>query len=120
VYQQATDATRHLTQRGLFTPGLTYNTHHQVPELRTKSSLVLNFTTLAGIYLGTVDRWDHAAIRELNPTLAHLLSGRNITVIVTDQSPKTVRMLTQALSDASPTFNQQVPCRLSLLLRRFS
>ena len=46
---------------------------------------MLNLTTLADIMLGTVDTWDHEAIRYLNPTLP--LPSAPITVAIPGLTP---------------------------------
>jgi ABC-type phosphate transport system substrate-binding protein len=81
-----------------------------LPELLTAPQpLVLNLTTLADIYLGTVDRWDHAAIRELNPTLAYLLPAQNITVVLsTYDAPAITRIMAETLRNVSQTFRELV------------
>jgi ABC-type phosphate transport system substrate-binding protein len=71
--------------------------------------LALNLSTLADIYLGTVDAWDHAAIRELNPTIQHLLPAQPISVVISTSDIKATRILIDTLSAASETFKNQVP-----------
>lgn len=73
------------------------------------ATISLNYTVLADIYLGTVDRWNHPAILELNPELASILPATNITVVVSYDTPHIIDMLTQLLSQASPIFNATVP-----------
>jgi ABC-type phosphate transport system substrate-binding protein len=74
-----------------------------VPELLGKGTVVLNMTTLADIMLGTVDKWNHAAIVALNPDLAAFLPNKPITV-VTPTDPDTVLLFTRALSAVSSEF----------------
>jgi hypothetical protein len=80
----------------------------QLPEVSHVGSLVLDFATLADVYLGTVDTWNHSAIRQLNPSIAHLLPDINITVVLCDRSSIILNMLTQVLRDASPEFRARV------------
>ena len=80
----------------------------QIPGLVGKGALVLNLTTLADILLGTVDTWNHAAIRELNPTLASLLPSAPITVTLPGQNPVVMHILTKSLRAASALFDQTV------------
>jgi hypothetical protein len=76
----------------------------QLPEVLNRGSLLLNLATLADIYLGTVDTWDHAAIRDLNPELASLLPNKNITVVLSTSTPSVTSILIQTLSSASLAF----------------
>jgi ABC-type phosphate transport system substrate-binding protein len=78
----------------------------------TRGTLVLNLTTLADIYLGTIDNWNHSAIRELNLDLAGLLPNAPILVFgaAADprQPPSVEMLLSRALNQASHAFNTQV------------
>jgi hypothetical protein len=87
----------------------------QIPGLVGKGALVLNLTTLADILLGTVDTWNHAAIRELNPTLASLLPSAPITVALPGQTPLILQVLIKSLRAASALFDQTVADQLLLL-----
>jgi ABC-type phosphate transport system substrate-binding protein len=84
--------------------GVGYN----LPQLQMMAPLALNLSTLADIYLGTVDTWDHPAIRELNPDLQGLLPAQPITVALPNSDDKATRILIQTLSAASQTFRDQV------------
>jgi hypothetical protein len=81
-----------------------------LPELVGHGTLVFNLTTLANIMLGHVDNWNHSAIRELNPTLVDYLPNQPITVVTPIGAPTIMLVFTQALSQASPEFNQIVCC----------
>jgi ABC-type phosphate transport system substrate-binding protein len=80
----------------------------QLPEVLNRGSLLLNLATLADIYLGTVDTWDHAAIRDLNPELASLLPNKNITVVLSTSMPSVTSILIQTLSSASQAFRDSM------------
>jgi phosphate transport system substrate-binding protein len=84
--------------------GVGYN----LPQLQMMAPLALNLSTLADIYLGTVDTWDHPAIRELNPDLQSLLPAQPIIVALPNGDDKATRILIQTLSAASQTFRDQV------------
>jgi hypothetical protein len=88
----------------------------QIPGLLGKGALVLNLTTLADILLGTVGTWNHAAIRELNPTLTSLLPSAPITVALPGQTPLIMRVLIKSLRAASALFDQTVADQLLPLL----
>ena len=90
----------------------------QLPELVGHGTLVFNLTTLADIMLGHVDNWNHSAIRELNPTLVDYLPNQPITVVTPIGAPTVMLVFTEALSQASPEFNQTVCCspHISLFL----
>lgn len=84
----------------------------QILGLVGKGVLVLNLTTLADILLGTVDTWNHAAIRELNPMLASLLPSAPITVTLPGQDQVVMCILTKSLWAASALFDQMVTDQL--------
>jgi ABC-type phosphate transport system substrate-binding protein len=72
------------------------------------SALVLNLPTLADIMLGTVDNWNHSAIRELNPSLAAFLPNQSIIVVTPTGDADVMLLFTQALSGASTAFHDTV------------
>jgi ABC-type phosphate transport system substrate-binding protein len=80
----------------------------QVPELVGKGTLVLDLPTVADVMLGTVDNWNHSAIRTLNPTLAHLLPNQPIKVVTPLGAPTVMQLMSEALSGASAEFNELV------------
>jgi hypothetical protein len=80
----------------------------QVPELVGKGKLVFDLPTVADVMLGTVDNWNHSAIRALNPTLAHLLPNQPILVVTPLGAPTVMQLMSEALSGASASFNQLV------------
>jgi hypothetical protein len=85
----------------------------QVPELVGKGTLLLDLQTVANVMLGTVDNWNHSAIRALNPTLAHLLPNQPIMVVTPLGAPTVMQLMSEALSGASAEFKELV--RSSLL-----
>jgi hypothetical protein len=95
----------------LLAAGLTLD---QVPELVGKGTLLLDLPTLADVMLGTVDNWNHSAIRALNPTLAHLLPNQPIVVVTPLGSSIAMQSLTEALSGSSAEFKQLVCSPFSL------
>jgi hypothetical protein len=80
----------------------------QVPELVGKGTLLLDLSIVADVMLGTVDNWNHSAIRALNPTLAHLLPNQPIMVVTPLGSPIAMQLMTEALSGSNAQFNQLV------------
>lgn len=70
--------------------------------------MVLDLPTLADIMLGTVDNWNHTAIRSLNPNIAQVLPNASIIVVTPTNSPSTVQLFTEALSGVSSSFRDQV------------
>jgi hypothetical protein len=89
-------------------PRIPYAFHKQLPELVGKGKLVFNLSVVADIMLGTVDNWNHSAIRELNPDLAEYLPCEPIIVITPTTSPTVMLLFTQALSEASESFRKIV------------
>jgi ABC-type phosphate transport system substrate-binding protein len=81
---------------------------HQVPELVGKGTLVLDLSIVADVMLGTVDNWNHSAIRTLNPTLAHLLPNQPIMVVTPLGSSIAMQLMTESLSGSNAQFNQLV------------
>lgn len=69
---------------------------------------MLDLATVADIMLGTVDNWNHTAIRALNPSLKEHLPNASITVVTPTDDPSTMELFTQALSGASALFNSTV------------
>lgn len=67
---------------------------------------MLNLTVLADIMLGNVDKWNHQAIQELNPSLT--LPNKNITVVTPLFDTNTMLLLTQVLSNVSTEFRNSV------------
>jgi hypothetical protein len=80
----------------------------QLPEVLGKGTLVFNLTTLADIMLGIVDKWDHPAIRELNPALASYLPSQFITAVVPGSTPLILQVFLKSMRDASELFNSTV------------
>jgi phosphate ABC transporter phosphate-binding protein len=70
------------------------------------NGLKLNSTVIAGIYLGTITRWDDTAIKQLNPT-ANLPSETIIPVHRSDGSGTTF-VFTGYLSSVSSTWSTNV------------
>jgi phosphate transport system substrate-binding protein len=68
--------------------------------------LVLDGRTLADIFEGRITKWDDAAIKKLNPTVA--LPGREITLAVRADSSGTTAVFTNYLTQVSDTFKKNV------------
>lgn len=68
--------------------------------------LILDAAAIAGIFLGTIDRWDDPMLTALNPTLS--LPAQPVTVVVRAGSSGTSNIFTTALSALNATFASQV------------
>lgn len=68
--------------------------------------LVLNGETLANIYLGKITKWDDAAIKKLNPSLA--LPSTAIAVVRRSDGSGTTFVFTDYLSKASAEWKSKV------------
>ena len=76
-----------------------------VPGIKP-GQLILDGTTLANIFLGKIARWDDAAIKKLNPTLA--LPGRAIVVVHRSDGSGTTFNFATYLSGVSPQWREDV------------
>jgi ABC-type phosphate transport system substrate-binding protein len=75
-----------------------------VPELKDKT-LVLDFATIAGIFLNNVTRWNDQRIKDLNtPEVAALLPAQPIIVISQSIQSAVTRLFTAVLSARVPEF----------------
>jgi phosphate transport system substrate-binding protein len=70
------------------------------------SELRLTGEVLAEIYLGTITRWNHAQLRDLNPGVA--LPDRPIVVAHRSDGSGTTYVFTDYLSKVSPRWREQV------------
>jgi len=68
--------------------------------------LFLDGVTLADIYLGKIKKWDDAAIKKLNPSLA--LPSTNITVVRRSDGSGTTFNFTDYLTKASPDWAKAI------------
>jgi phosphate transport system substrate-binding protein len=84
----------------------------QVPGLPAGAELVFDINTLASIYTGAVDRWDHPAILNLNPELAGSLPNSSITVVCPNFTSEVTLIFTEAFSKVNSLFASTVltPC----------
>jgi phosphate transport system substrate-binding protein len=71
-----------------------------------KSGLKLDGPTVAGIFLGKINKWNDPAIKALNPGVS--LPSSSITVVHRSDSSGTTDGFTKWLSDVSPTWKAQV------------
>lgn len=79
-----------------------------MPELKDKT-LVLDFTTIAGIYLNNVTRWNDQRIKDLNSAdVAAALPDEEIIVVTHNVSSAYTQLFTQLLSQTVPEFAAQV------------
>lgn len=69
---------------------------------------MLNLTTLAEIYLGTIANWNHSAIRSLNPDLASRLPDSPIVVVGSTDWHTSANLLAEALNRASYAFSVHI------------
>lgn len=79
--------------------------NYNVPGLNHRH-LKLSGPVLAGIYSGSITRWDDPAIRKINPGV-HLPNHRIIAVHRSDGSGDTF-IFTQYLSDSTPSWKDKV------------
>lgn len=81
---------------------------YNVPELKDKT-LVLDFTTIAGIFLNNVTRWNDQRIKDLNSAdVAAALPDEEIIVVTHNVSSAYTQLFTQLLSQTVPEFAAQV------------
>ena len=71
-----------------------------------KSGLKLDGPTVAGIFLGKINKWNDPAIKALNPGMS--LPSSSITVVHRSDSSGTTDGFTKWLADVSPTWNSQI------------
>lgn len=83
---------------------------YNIPELGANELLVVDFDTIAGIYLGDITMWDDQRIKDLNPLdIQTILPHQEIRVILHKGSTAT-ELFTIVLSKHVPRFAQQVFC----------
>ena len=91
-----------------------------MPELKGLT-LVLNFDTIAAIYLNTLTMWNDARIKAINsPEVAAALPAQPITVITSSDSSAPEQLFTYMLSAEVPEFNATVTTQLFACARRES
>jgi len=71
-------------------------------ENAPKTPLILDGKTLVGIYNGTINMWNDAAILALNPDLKDYLPAEKITVVHRSDGSGTTELFTKALTSFSP------------------
>ncbi|MGA2024809.1 MAG: phosphate ABC transporter substrate-binding protein PstS [Steroidobacteraceae bacterium] len=74
--------------------------------------LVLDGSTIAGIYLGDISRWNDPAIKKLNPTLA--LPKLDIAPVYRSDGSGTNFLFTNYLSQVSPSFAKSIGANTSV------
>ncbi len=87
-----------------------YNIKWNLPKAGEKTptpaapaaKLILDGKTLVGIYNGTINKWNDAAIVALNPDLASVLPDAKITVVHRSDGSGTTELFTKALTSFSP------------------
>lgn len=72
----------------------------------TNTSLVLDAAAMAGIFLGTIDVWNHPHLVSLNPDVA--LPASAIEVVARANSSGTTSIFTRALAILNETFSSRV------------
>ncbi len=77
---------------------------YNVPGI--KSGLKLTPEALAGIFLGTITKWNDAKIREVNPGAS--LPDQNIAVVYRSDGSGTTAVFTDYLAAISPTWKTKV------------
>jgi phosphate transport system substrate-binding protein len=79
---------------------------YNVAELNGQAALVVDATTLAGIFLGQITKWNDPAIAALNPGLP--LPGKDIIVVHRSDGSGTTFIFTDYLSQVSAEWKAQV------------
>lgn len=79
---------------------------YNVAELKDKPPLRFTGETLAGIFLGKIDRWNHPALVAINPDAD--LPDKPIAVIHREDSSGTTSIFTDYLAKASPEWKVKV------------
>jgi ABC-type phosphate transport system substrate-binding protein len=89
-------------------PMLAYGTllSYYMPELKDAPPLVMDFELIAGIFLGTVDRWDHADVARLNPGVP--LPAAPIVVMYVTSPQVITRVVNTAIGLAVPEYARVV------------
>jgi phosphate transport system substrate-binding protein len=72
------------------------------------TTIVLDRSTLVGIYSGSIDQWNDAAIVALNPDLKDKLPAKQITAVHRSDGSGTTEILTKALSAFSEDWKSAV------------
>jgi ABC-type phosphate transport system substrate-binding protein len=72
-------------------------------------TLVLDFETIAGIYLNNITTWSDTRIRDINsPAVASALPNETITVVIHEVQSAYTQLFTSMLSTMVPEFNETV------------
>jgi phosphate transport system substrate-binding protein len=79
---------------------------YNVAELKDADPIVLDGTTVANIFLGTITKWNDAAIAALNPGVA--LPDKDIVVVHRSDGSGTTYIFTDYLSKVSDTWKTNV------------
>jgi len=82
-----------------------------IPGIRP-GQMRLDGPTIASIYLGNITRWNDAAIKRLNPSLA--LPALDIAPVYRSDGAGTNFLFTNFLSKVSPTFAQKIGAQPSV------
>ena len=85
---------------------------YNVKELNGKAPIVLNGATLAGIYLGTIKKWDDPALAALNPGVT--LPSKDIIVAHRSDGSGTTFIFTSFLSAVSSDWKSKVGASTSV------
>jgi len=94
-------------------------TGYNLPEL-AGMELVLDFDTIAAIYLNNITMWDDDRIKALNsPQVAAALPSTPIIVVTQSLATVITTLFTRVLSAKVPAFAAQVPSRKMAFLCLF-
>lgn len=103
-----------------FFPPLMDSSAYTLPELLGKT-LVLDYATIAGIYLNEITVWNDDRIKALNdPEIADLLPAKPIIVITQTIESEVTLMFTSLLNATVPAFASQVHHNTMLILDYYS
>jgi phosphate transport system substrate-binding protein len=81
---------------------------YYIPELEGLE-LVLDFDTIARIYLNEITTWNDSRIQDLNsPAVAAALPGKSIIVIIQSTAAGLTELFTTVLNATVPDFAEQV------------
>jgi phosphate transport system substrate-binding protein len=83
---------------------------YNIPDLDPTSDpvLILDRSTLVGIYDGTINKWNDPAIVALNPSLASKFPDQTITAVHRSDGSGTTEIFTRALSSFSDSWKNNV------------
>jgi ABC-type phosphate transport system substrate-binding protein len=77
---------------------------YNLPGLLDQPALVLDFATVADIYMGRVASWNDSRIAALNPSIAHLLPDEPLIVLYVTTAQVLISLANTAISHEVPEY----------------